>query len=322
MKFEIGDRVKLLNDVGTGRVAGIQSNQVLVLLDEDGMELPFYPHELINISKFNQSIAQPVRPKKEEQLKPAAQTKKVKTSPISNTFELSFIPKTEVYFDQVLKNDQQSKKQVVVFYRYDDHFELVYQETLKKNDEINLGSIHITDLNRIDRMLVQWIHLDQTSQESIPGSRLYKISTKKFAVAMQNQKSITFKFNEQEEVKVDQLKITSVDRVVKKKPTSNKVKVPYPRNKWDQFELDLHIESLTESTRGMTNGEIVQTQLFYLQEAIGILSVTKGTELVVIHGIGKGVLKAEVRNYLKGKGIRYEDASYSLYGYGATLALL
>lgn len=84
-------------------------------------------------------------------------------------------------------------------------------------------------------------------------------------------------------------------------------------------EIDLHIEELVESYSGLTNGEIVTLQLDYLTYTISQARENKVRELVVIHGVGEGVLRKEIRQYLDSfQNVEYWDAAYRIYGHGAT----
>ena len=86
-----------------------------------------------------------------------------------------------------------------------------------------------------------------------------------------------------------------------------------------EMEIDLHIEELVDSHSGMSNAEIIQVQLKYLQKAIDKAISEHCRKLVVIHGVGNGRLKSEVHAILSShKSLRFHDASYAKYGYGAT----
>ncbi len=87
----------------------------------------------------------------------------------------------------------------------------------------------------------------------------------------------------------------------------------------DVWEIDLHIEQLTNSHKGMTNSEIIARQMSAFK-----LFFNKGREhsirkMIAIHGVGEGVLKHEVRNYLdQHDAVTYYDADFGEYGKGAT----
>lgn len=87
----------------------------------------------------------------------------------------------------------------------------------------------------------------------------------------------------------------------------------------DVWEIDLHIESLLDSHIGMSNADILSVQLKELKTFYKRAIDKHIRKLVIIHGVGEGVLKDEVRLFLSKKdGIEYYDADFREYGKGAT----
>lgn len=87
----------------------------------------------------------------------------------------------------------------------------------------------------------------------------------------------------------------------------------------DVWEIDLHIEEITESHSGLSNGEIVMKQMRELRTFFQRAKSRHIRKLVIIHGVGTGVLKEEVRSFLdRQSSIDYYDASFREYGKGAT----
>lgn len=85
------------------------------------------------------------------------------------------------------------------------------------------------------------------------------------------------------------------------------------------MEVDLHIEELVDSTLGMDNFDIVQLQLNTFKAKMELAREKHLRKLIVIHGVGEGVLRREIRHLLEGwDNIEYNDASYQKYGFGAT----
>ncbi len=89
-------------------------------------------------------------------------------------------------------------------------------------------------------------------------------------------------------------------------------------------EIDLHIENLIDDHRNMDNGQILEIQLSRFRTALETALLHKGNRIVFIHGVGNGKLKFELRKILdtEYKKIRYQDASFKEYGYGATMVLI
>lgn len=91
------------------------------------------------------------------------------------------------------------------------------------------------------------------------------------------------------------------------------------REKERPLEVDLHIEELTSSTRNMSDYEMLNLQLHTARGQLEFAIRNHIQRIVFIHGIGKGVLRAELETLLR----RYEqvdfyDADFQKYGRGAT----
>jgi preprotein translocase subunit YajC len=86
------------------------------------------------------------------------------------------------------------------------------------------------------------------------------------------------------------------------------------KSKKDDFvlEIDLHIEKLVPNKRGMSNYDILTLQMEFAQR-------NRIPKVVFIHGVGEGILKAEL-DFLLGRydNINFQDANYQKYGLGAT----
>jgi hypothetical protein len=91
------------------------------------------------------------------------------------------------------------------------------------------------------------------------------------------------------------------------------------RKSVDVWEIDLHIEEITDSHSNLSNGEIVLKQMRELRTFFQRAKSKRIRKLVIIHGVGLGVLKEEVRSFLdKQSSIDYFDADFREYGKGAT----
>jgi len=63
-------------------------------------------------------------------------------------------------------------------------------------------------------------------------------------------------------------------------------------------------------------------QLKHFQKALDKAITERYKKLIVIHGVGNGRLKHEVRTLLSAENFRFYDGSYAKYGYGATEVLI
>ncbi len=85
------------------------------------------------------------------------------------------------------------------------------------------------------------------------------------------------------------------------------------------MEVDLHIEKLVGSTKGMDNHAMLDLQLETAKRQLEFAIRKRIQRMVFIHGVGEGVLKQELIYLFKRyENIRFYDADYQKYGLGAT----
>lgn len=96
-----------------------------------------------------------------------------------------------------------------------------------------------------------------------------------------------------------------------------------PHAQKEILEVDLHIEELVDSIRGLSNFQIVKIQIDAFHDAMHNAINRNAYSLVVIHGVGNGVLKNEICKIIREEyQFRYHDASLSRYGKGATEVII
>ena len=113
------------------------------------------------------------------------------------------------------------------------------------------------------------------------------------------------------------------EEILKEKTSFKKNKKrPHPRSKEKSappMEVDLHINQLVRSSRGMSNHGMLNTQLDTARHKLEFAIQKRIQKVVFIHGVGEGVLKMELE-YLLGRyaNVKFYDADYQKYGLGAT----
>jgi hypothetical protein len=90
--------------------------------------------------------------------------------------------------------------------------------------------------------------------------------------------------------------------------------------KGEYMEVDLHIHELVDKHEHMANSEIVSIQLEHFERMLRIAENKKIPRIIFVHGVGQGVLRAEIRKMLHDyyPNCEFHDAPYNEYGYGAT----
>lgn len=93
------------------------------------------------------------------------------------------------------------------------------------------------------------------------------------------------------------------------------------KSKKDEFvlEIDLHIEKLVPNKKGMNNYDILTLQMETAKRQLEFAMRNRIPKIVFIHGVGEGVLKAELDFFLgRYDNLTFQDANYQKYGLGAT----
>ncbi len=85
------------------------------------------------------------------------------------------------------------------------------------------------------------------------------------------------------------------------------------------LEVDLHAEKLLPDPRKIPAHELLDLQVETARRQLEFAMRKRIQRLVFIHGVGEGVLREELHTLLRRyEGLRYTDADYAAYGYGAT----
>lgn len=85
------------------------------------------------------------------------------------------------------------------------------------------------------------------------------------------------------------------------------------------MEVDLHVNKLVNSSRGMNNFEILNLQMETAKRQLEFAMKKRIQKIVFIHGVGEGVLKAELETlFHRYDNLKFYDADYQKYGLGAT----
>ena len=92
----------------------------------------------------------------------------------------------------------------------------------------------------------------------------------------------------------------------------------------DRDVIDLHVENLIDSHQGMSNSQILNIQMTHFRRFLNQSINKQQRKIVVIHGVGEGVLRHEIRKELDVyySEYKYYDAPYEEFGMGATEIIL
>ncbi|MBP8822436.1 MAG: Smr/MutS family protein [Flavobacteriales bacterium] len=83
--------------------------------------------------------------------------------------------------------------------------------------------------------------------------------------------------------------------------------------------VDLHLHKLVEDETALNDGEKLSFQLDFFERRLNTAIRERKKRVIVIHGVGEGILREEVRKALQFyEGVRFDDADPRRYGHGAT----
>ena len=109
----------------------------------------------------------------------------------------------------------------------------------------------------------------------------------------------------------------------KKRGSAKPGKTPKRPEDASVAEVDLHLHELVEDETRLSQGERLSYQLAYFERTLEAAIRDGKRKLIVIHGVGEGVLREEVRKMLQFyDGVRFHDADMGRYGAGATEVLI
>lgn len=89
--------------------------------------------------------------------------------------------------------------------------------------------------------------------------------------------------------------------------------------KIDLWEIDLHVEKLPDEILSTPSLHYIELQMKALRHFLEKVKTNRINHFTIIHGVGDGILKSEVLNYLsKFEHFKIGIADHSKYGNGAT----
>ncbi|KOY52269.1 Smr/MutS family protein [Polaribacter dokdonensis] len=146
------------------------------------------------------------------------------------------------------------------------------------------------------------------------------------AITIETEDGMPFKFAKRELVKIEEdqhelSKFSDINNpLLNQKISDNKPKKSlFTKTKNEVIlEVDLHINQLLKSTRGLDNYDMLNLQISTAKRKIEYAISKRISKIVFIHGVGEGVLRAELTSLLNRYPVKYYDASYKKYGLGAT----
>lgn len=354
--------MRFLNDVGGGTVSSIIDKRTVTVQTEDGFEIPVLESEVVVIGQGDEKLLSIIPDNADNNGKQTKSTsKKNDNKVVKKIYSEDFISQTNredndpagsnvgLYLAFVPVNAlKPTASELNLYIINDSDYRLFYSLSSWKQNEVEpiksgmllpdskelIKTYFPNDLNNQFVLNIQSLFFKNTrfipqqpeySDINISPVKLCKDSTftendffdeKAYVISIADTKK--------EEI-LSQLTDEAINSAIKQKDsTSSKVK-EQKVVKLEVEEVDLHINELVENSQEMSSGEIIQIQLARFETSLeGGLKNNNTKKMVFIHGIGNGKLKLELRKLLDKKypKLKYQDASFKEYGYGATLVYI
>lgn len=188
--------------------------------------------------------------------------------------------------------------------------------------------IHDLDFDHLANSPTFAYHFIDSQNPSLEFGSTFTLKPKKLfeqlnKIKYDNLASFTIKLFEKIELE-EQNEILVEKLFVKEKPKEkiNHFDFSHAVQK-SKYEFDLHIEKLVPNSNKFSSAEKLNIQLKEFEKAMDLASITHQRSVIFIHGVGKGMLKAEIHKILsvkkQTKSIKAYVNSYDVrYGYGAT----
>ena len=342
--IKVGDKVKFLNDVGGGTVTSFISKNMVNVENEDGFEIPYPIHQLVNISAPELNVGN------EKKVVPSTQ-KDIISEPViietsgeiingknSPDFYFCFVPKDSANpvgeeIDLFLVNDSN----FTLMYCYTHHKQGIVKTVkfgnVRSNSNLLLEGITQNDFNDLPEYGFQIFYFKDEDQDwNDPIIKKFKLNPVKFYKESSFHQNKFFKKNalilqitrSLMETELDKLTQQDFKNVVQAKEPRLRVKNQVKQRTSEIVEIDLHINELLDNSEGLSNREILGVQMDKVESEMHTAIQSGAKKIVFIHGVGQGVLKQEVASLLnkKFKKYHFQDASFKEYGYGATMVTI
>lgn len=343
MKFNIGDKVSFLNEKLSGKITRIINEELCKVEIDDGFEIDARAKELVLISKAEASEI----PSAKDVIEPLLEKITVTATSLSTFFDDG-----SLFFVSAPAEDLQVLSGPVNFYLVNKtNYTALYSfsakiknktigiisGTLKPKEEILLSTKKRPDLIDWQNLLVQAVLFSKDEYEpTTPLHREFSLLLPDLKVEFTTAKGTLayskflklFTEGIQQEINLDELKKKFSDEPVSEVQTKNIPQRKIPASKPDdslygilrnENEVDLHIQHLVSDYKNLSNSEMLQLQLKKFRKEMDHALKNHYHKLIFIHGVGNGVLRTEIQRELRSyDNIRFADASFDKYGYGAT----
>jgi len=346
MIFSKGDKVKFLNEIGGGEVIEVIDDKMVMIETKDGFEMPYLISELIPEGNLRVEMEQESEPVPEPMPIIQANKNYNNQTVISKVDKDTKKENVEVFL-ALVNQEVDDKFGLNAFLintgSYNFLFHLGIQsengwktlafDELETDEKILLGSLPEISGDDMLRISYQFIFFkNETFQLIDPLKGVLNLDNKTilFPEAFVsneffNEKAVLFPLALENKIKLTGKQIRKESVIKGDIPVGDTRKPKTARQEKSGIEeVDLHADAIMEDPRNFNPAEIIEMQIARFEISLRGAINSKQKKIVFIHGAGSGKLKHRIRGILEEKypKLKYQDASFKEYGYGATLVIL
>lgn len=354
MAIKIGDKVRFLNSVGGGRVVRMLDKRTAMVETDDGFQIPTLCAELVAITTddYNFEVverstepAAPPAPRRRH-ADPHEMEEEPEPEPIAAPRDapgddiallLAFVPNdinrlSTTTFDCYLINDSTYRVLYSIGVWQNGRLSPLASGMLPPDTKEAIQRLAAASFAHRPVLNLQAIYLKNTDYTphrpehfdyEVNPLRMLKSGAFTDNDYFDERALVVAIADSQRELLMQRSTAQAIEASIKQKDQPQR-SAPKPKPV-EQEEVDLHIHELVDSYQHLSPGEIIRIQLSRFEVALETAIKSKSTRRVVfIHGVGAGKLKYEISKILDNQypKLRYQDASFKEYGYGATLVYI
>ncbi len=312
--FLPGDIVEFIDDSLKGKIVSLSGKSEVIIELEEGLEIPAQVSQLVLVERAPENIS-----KIETAKQQGADKQEVQKTNKGIFIGLEYEPSSSrLYF--FLINDSPAFILFVLFNKRNKIASGLNKGSCPPWSVQKMYDLWLLETDSLPEYIIQYIRFEASPADiTKPVHFSFKISQKKL---LTHQQQAPLAGRPMYLVKAPAADTPTIpDReIVKNKNGLIAVK----KEKTEIFAppevVDLHIQSLRPDHELMSKEEIFNFQFNYFINCFEKAWSLNYPKITFIHGIGAGVLKSRITNYLKQKNniLSFGDGDVKKFGYGAT----